>query len=85
MLFAINNSGFLLRFTEEYIQDAIAYSKAVGEAAMADNAALQAVFDKANKAWSEYFRGSPTASGDDFNNRIDEINDMLDRIRFALD
>ncbi len=81
----LTQAVFSLRFTEEYIQDAIAYSKAVGEAAMASNAALQAVFDKANKAWSEYFRGSPTAGGDDFNNRIDEINDMLDRIRFALD
>ena len=81
----LTQAVFSLRFTEEYIQDAIAYSKAVGEAAMASNAALQAVFDKANKAWSKYFRGSPTAGGDDFNNRIDEINDMLDRIRFALD
>jgi hypothetical protein len=76
---------FSLRFTDKYIQDGIAYSRAVGEAAMADNAARQAVFDRANKAWSEYFRGSSTAGGDDFNRRIDEINDMLDNIRFTLD
>jgi hypothetical protein len=81
----LTQAVFSLRFTEKYIQDGIAYSKAVGEAAMADNAARQAVFDRANKAWSEYFRGGPTAGGDDFNRRIDEINDMLDNIRFALD
>ncbi len=81
----LTQAVFSLRFTDKYIQDGIAYSKAVGEAAMADNAARQAVFDRANKAWSEYFRGGPTAGGDDFNRRIDEINDMLDNIRFALD
>lgn len=81
---ALTQAVFSLRFTEKYIQDGIAYSRAVGEAAMADNAARQAVFDRANKAWSEYFRGGPTAGGDDFNRRIGEINDMLDNIRFAL-
>jgi uncharacterized membrane protein len=78
--FTINNGGFLLRFTEEYIQDAIAYSKAVGEAAMADNAARQAVFDKANKAWSEYFRGGPTIDSENLN----KLNDLLDTIKDAL-
>lgn len=53
----LTQAVFSLRFTEEYIQDGIAYSQAVGEAAMASNATLQAVFDKANEAWSEYFRG----------------------------
>jgi hypothetical protein len=81
----LTQAVFSLRFTDKYIQDGIAYSRAVGEAAMADNAARQAVFDRANKAWSEYFRGSSTAGGDDFNRRIDEINDMLDNIRFTLD
>ena len=78
--FTINNGGFLLRFTQEYIQDAIAYSKAVGEAAMADNAARQAVFDKANKAWSEYFRDGPAIDSDNLN----ELNDLLDTIKDAL-
>jgi hypothetical protein len=48
-----------LRFTEKYIQDGIAYSRAVGNAAMANNAELQAVFDRAKQLWSEYFRGVP--------------------------
>lgn len=77
----LTQAVFSLRFTEEYIQDAIAYSKAVGEAAMADNAARQAVFDKANKAWSEYFRGGPTIDSDNLN----ELNDLLDTIKDALD
>lgn len=76
----LTQAVFSLRFTEEYIQDAIAYSKAVGEAAMADNAARQAVFDKANKAWSEYFRGGPTIDSDNLN----ELNDLLDTIKDAL-
>jgi hypothetical protein len=76
----LTQAVFSLRFTEEYIQDAIAYSKAVGEAAMADNAARQAVFDKANKAWSEYFRGGPTIDSDNLN----KLNDLLDTIKDAL-
>lgn len=76
----LTQAVFSLRFTEEYIQNAIAYSKAVGEAAMADNAARQAVFDKANKAWSEYFRGGPTIDSDNLN----ELNDLLDTIKDAL-
>ena len=76
----LTQAVFSLRFTEEYIQDAIAYSKAVGEAAMADNAARQAVFDKANKAWSEYFRDGPAIDSDNLN----ELNDLLDTIKDAL-
>lgn len=76
----LTQAVFSLRFTEEYIQDAIAYSKAVGEAAMASNAARQAVFDKANKAWSEYFRGGPTIDSDN----LDKLNDLLDTIKDAL-
>ncbi len=76
----LTQAVFSLRFTEEYIQDAIAYSKAVGEAAMADNAARQAVFDKANKAWSEYFRGGPTIDSENLN----KLNDLLDTIKDAL-
>ncbi len=76
----LTQAVFSLRFTEKYIQDAIAYSKAVREAAMADNAARQAVFDKANKAWSEYFRGEPTIDS----NNLNELNDLLDTIKDAL-
>jgi hypothetical protein len=68
---ALTQSVFSLRFTEEYIQDAIAYSKAVGEAAMADNAARQAVFDEANRKWGEYFRGEPDI--DDIINKLKDI------------
>lgn len=68
----LTQSVFSLRFTEDYIRDAIAYSKAVGEAAMADNAARQAVFDEANRAWGEYFRGAP------------DIDSILDRLRDLL-
>lgn len=76
----LTKAVFSLQFTEEYIQDGIAYSSAVGEAAMADNAARQAVFDKSNKAWSEYFRGGDTMSNDTLN----DINDLLDKINDAL-
>ena len=76
----LTQAVFSLRFTEKYIQDAIAYSKAVGEAAMADNAARQAVFDKANRAWSEYFRGGSTIDND----KLNELNDLLDTIKNAL-
>ena len=76
----LTQAVFSLQFTEEYIQDAIAYSKAVGEAAMANNAARQAVFDKANRAWSEYFRGGTTISSDNLN----ELNNLLDKIKDAL-
>ena len=69
---ALTQSVFSLRFTEEYIQDAIAYSKAVGEAAMADNAARQAVFDEANRKWGEYFRGEPDIDG-----IIDKLKDII--------
>jgi hypothetical protein len=43
--------------------------------------ARQAVFDRANKAWSEYFRGGPTIDSDNLN----ELNDLLDTIKDALD
>ena len=76
----LTQAVFSLQFTEEYIQDAIAYSKAVGEAAMANNAARQAVFDKANRAWSEYFRGGSTLSYDNLN----ELSNLLDKIKDAL-
>ncbi len=69
---ALTQSVFSLRFTEEYIRDAIAYSKAVGEAAMADNAARQAVFDEANRAWGEYFRGAP-----DIESIMDRLWDII--------
>jgi hypothetical protein len=68
-----------LQFTMEYIQEAIDYSRRVGEAAMADNAARWAVFDRAAKAWSEYFRGGSTYDN------LDDINNMLDDIQNALD
>jgi len=77
----LTQSVFSLRFTEKYIQDGIAYSTAVGEAAMASNAARQAVFDKANKAWSEHFRGG----GSDIDiDKLNELNDLLDTIKDAL-
>lgn len=69
---ALMQSVSSLRFTQEYIQDAIAYSKAVGEAAMADNAARQAVFDEANRAWGEYFRGEP-----DIESILDKLKDII--------
>lgn len=69
---ALTQSVFSLRFTQEYIQEAIAYSKAVGQAAMADNAVRQAVFDAANKAWGEYFRGEP-----DIDDIIDKLKDII--------
>lgn len=78
---ALTQAVFSLHFTEEYIRDAIAYSRSVGEAAMEDNAARQAVFDKANRAWSEYFRGGDTIDND----TLDEINNLLDTIKDALD
>ncbi|NLL92334.1 MAG: hypothetical protein GX222_08005 [Ruminococcaceae bacterium] len=68
-----------LQFTMEYIQEAIDYSRRVGEAAMADNAARWAVFDRAAKAWSKYFRGGSTYDN------LDDINNMLDNIKNALD
>ena len=72
---ALTQAVFSLRFTEKYIQDGIAYSRAVGEAAMADNAARQAAFDRANKAWSVYFRGGSTIGAD----KLNELNDLLIR------
>lgn len=46
-----------LRFTDQYIQDGIAYSRSIGQAAMANNEALWAVFDEYTRQWTAYFRG----------------------------
>lgn len=75
----LSQSLYSLRFSENYIREGIAYSKAVGEAAMADNAARQAVFDKANKAWSDYFRGN-TSTLDEINNLLDNLQDTLNNL-----
>ena len=69
----LTESVFSLRFTGEYIKDGIAYSKNVGENAMADNAARQEVFDEANRKWREYFRGEP-----DIGDIIDKLDDIFD-------
>lgn len=79
----LTQSVFSLRFTEQYIQDGIAYSIAVGEAAMASNAELQAAFDRKNKAWSEYFRGNGSGSDIDIG-KLNELNNLLDTIKDAL-
>lgn len=79
----LTQAVFSLQFTEQYIQDGIEYSRAVGEAAMASNAALQAAFDRKNKAWSEYFRGNGSGSDIDIG-KLNELNDLLDLIKFSL-
>lgn len=79
---ALTQAVFSLRFTEEYIREGIAYSTAVGEAAMADNAARWAVFDEANRKWSAYFRGGSTSGG---SSTLNEIDDILDDIQGILD
>lgn len=80
----LTQAVFSLRFTQQYITDGVAYSQAVGQAAMADNAARQAVFDKANKAWSTYFRGSGSGSGTFDSGKLNELNDLLDDIQDTL-
>lgn len=78
----LTQSVFSLQFTEEYIQAGIQYSQKTGEAAMESNAARQAIYDKANKAWSDQFRGSGGSTID--KDKLNELNDMLDTIKDAL-
>lgn len=78
----LTQSVFSLQFTEEYIQAGIQYSQKTGEAAMESNAARQAIYDKANKAWSDQFRGSGGSTID--NDKLNELNDMLDTIKDTL-
>lgn len=54
---ALTQAVSSLRFTEQYINDGVEYSRAVGEAAMANNEALWSVFDEYTRKWTEYFRG----------------------------
>lgn len=78
----LTQSVFSLQFTEEYIQNGIEYSRTVGQMAMESNAARQAIYDKANKAWSVQFRGSGGSTID--NDKLNDLNDMLDTIKDAL-
>lgn len=53
----LTQAVFSLAFSREYMKEAMDYIQATGEAALADNAARQAVYDAANDAWDAYIRG----------------------------
>ncbi len=53
----LTQAVFSLAFSREYMKEAMDHIRATGEAALADNAARQAVYDAANAAWDAYIRG----------------------------
>lgn len=53
----LTQAVFSLAFSRAYLKEATDYIQATGEAALADSAARQAVYDAANDAWDAYIRG----------------------------
>ncbi|MGI6192625.1 MAG: hypothetical protein ACOYI3_03580 [Christensenellales bacterium] len=53
---ALTQAAFSLRFTQEYLNEAIDYIHRTGEAAMANNEHIQQIYDAANLAWDLYIR-----------------------------
>lgn len=54
---ALTEAVSSLRFSDQYLQDGVEYSRAVGQAAMANNEARWAVFDECLRNWTTQFRG----------------------------
>ena len=52
----LTQAVFSLAFTVEYAQQASKHIRDTGEAALADNAAKQAIYDAAQDAWDAYIR-----------------------------
>ncbi|MGI6334136.1 MAG: hypothetical protein ACOX1A_05955 [Saccharofermentanales bacterium] len=52
----LTQAVFSLTFTVEYARQASAHIRETGEAALADNAAKQAIYDAAHDAWDAYIR-----------------------------